>query len=514
MSQTAPALAAPAPRARKGTPPWFAAARRAAYGIGGLAIFIAIWKAALIWQWAPPGTLPDPFALPATLVQEWQSGRLLPAIGSSLVHYFWGLAAGTALGFAAGLAAATLPRFDLAQAYLARILRPIPPLAWVVFAIAWFKVSHAGAAFVIAIGVFWVNYFATYGAVRNVDPRYYELARAFGHGGYLARAGRDAAGHRPRRAGGRAHRHRPGLDDADRGRTAGRAGHGPGNERRRRRRRLRRGGGLHADHLAGLHALRPGVLGGRKQGAAMASVIEFSKLSYRHPGADAPVIQGLSLAIEAGSFVAVVGGSGVGKSTLLRAAAGLAEPAGGEVRFQAPARPGRRSRAVVFQDSRLMPWRTVGGNVGYGLEGLGLDRQERQQRIDAALQLTGLGDYGRRWPHQLSGGQAQRVGIARALAVKPDLLLMDEPFSAVDAITRRNLQQELIRVWQASGAAVLFVTHDIEEAVFLADKVVVLGGRPANIAGNYDIDLPRPRDRADPTFARQVAAIAHTLEHH
>ena len=136
----------------------------------------------------------------------------------------------------------------------------------------------------------------------------------------------------------------------------------------------------------------------------MASVIEFSKLSYRHPGADAPVIQGLSLAIEAGSFVAVVGGSGVGKSTLLRAAAGLADPASGEVRFQAPARPGRRSRAVVFQDSRLMPWRTVGGNVGYGLEGLGLDRQERQQRVDAALQLTGLGEYGRRWPHQLSGG--------------------------------------------------------------------------------------------------------------
>ncbi|NMU93854.1 ABC transporter permease subunit, partial [Achromobacter ruhlandii] len=116
------------------------------------------------------------------------SGRLLPAIGPSLVHDFWGRAAGTALGFVVGLAAATLPRFDLAQAYLARILRPIPPLAWVVFAIAWFKVSHAGAAFVIAIGVFWVNYFATYSAVRNVDPRYYELARAFGHGGYLARA--------------------------------------------------------------------------------------------------------------------------------------------------------------------------------------------------------------------------------------------------------------------------------------------------------------------------------------
>ncbi|MBB1594946.1 ABC transporter ATP-binding protein [Achromobacter sp. UMC46] len=246
----------------------------------------------------------------------------------------------------------------------------------------------------------------------------------------------------------------------------------------------------------------------------MASVIEFSQLAYQHPGAAAPVIQGLSLHIEAGSFVAVVGGSGVGKSTLLRAAAGLAEPSAGAVRFHAQPRPGRRTRAVVFQDSRLMPWRTVGGNIGYGLEGLGLDREEKTQRIDAALRLTGMGDYGRRWPHQLSGGQAQRVGIARALAVKPDLLLMDEPFSAVDAITRRNLQQELIRVWQGSGAAVLFVTHDIEEAVFLADKVVVLGGHPANVVGSYDIALPRPRDRGEAAFAAQVAAIAHTLEHH
>jgi ABC-type nitrate/sulfonate/bicarbonate transport system permease component len=165
-----------------------AALRRMLYGLAGVAIFVALWKAAESNNWVPPGTLPDPFALPATLVREWQSGRMLPAIGSSLIHYFWGLALGTLLGFAFGLAAATMPRFDLMQAYLVRILRPIPPLAWVVFAIAWFKVSHAGAAFVIAIGVFWVNYFATYGAVRNVEPRFYELARAFGHGGYLARS--------------------------------------------------------------------------------------------------------------------------------------------------------------------------------------------------------------------------------------------------------------------------------------------------------------------------------------
>lgn len=163
-------------------------AGRIALGVAGVVLFVALWKAAHDLEWVRRGTMPDPFALPAALIDEWSSGRLLPAIGASLIHYVWGLSLGTGLGFLVGLAAATIRSFDALQAYLARILRPIPPLAWVVFAIAWFKVSHAGAAFVIAIGVFWVNYFATYSAVRNIDPRYYELARAFGRGGYLARA--------------------------------------------------------------------------------------------------------------------------------------------------------------------------------------------------------------------------------------------------------------------------------------------------------------------------------------
>jgi NitT/TauT family transport system permease protein len=154
---------------------------RILWGLAGLASFLALWKGAQGFGWAQAGTMPDPFAVPAAAIAEWRSDRLVPAISSSLIHYVWGLALGTVLGFLTGLLVATTAWVDAFHAYLARILRPIPPLAWVVFAIAWFKVSHAGAAFVIAIGVFWVNYFATFAAVRNVDPRYFELAHAFGH---------------------------------------------------------------------------------------------------------------------------------------------------------------------------------------------------------------------------------------------------------------------------------------------------------------------------------------------
>jgi NitT/TauT family transport system permease protein len=160
-------------------------ARTALLGALGLIAFVALWKASQHFEWVRRGTMPDPFLVPAAFLDELTSGRLMPSIRSSLIHYAWGLGLGSLLGFIVGFGAATSGLFDGLHAWLARILRPIPPLAWVVFAIAWFKVSHAGAAFVISIGVFWVNYFATYSAVRNVDPKFGELARAFGQGAYF-----------------------------------------------------------------------------------------------------------------------------------------------------------------------------------------------------------------------------------------------------------------------------------------------------------------------------------------
>lgn len=159
--------------------------KNAFLGAIGLIAFIALWKSSEAFEWVRRGTMPDPFLVPVAFFDELSTDRLLPAVQSSLIHYVWGLGLGSIFGFAVGFGAATSKLFDGLHAWLARILRPIPPLAWVVFAIAWFKVSHSGAAFVISIGVFWVNYFATYSAVKNVDPRFHELARAFGQGAYL-----------------------------------------------------------------------------------------------------------------------------------------------------------------------------------------------------------------------------------------------------------------------------------------------------------------------------------------
>lgn len=223
------------------------------------------------------------------------------------------------------------------------------------------------------------------------------------------------------------------------------------------------------------------------------------------------VLRDFNLDIRDGEFVALVGASGVGKSTLLRVIAGLVKPTTGIVTRDHADTPGRRPFALVFQDARLLPWRRVVRNVEFGLEGLGLSKADRRRRALDALDLVGLSDKADRWPHQLSGGQRQRVAIARALAVDPDLLMMDEPFGALDAITRQGLQDELVDLWQRTGKTILFVTHDIDEAVYLADRVVLLAGSPAGVRSADTITTVRPRPRDDAGARATASAIRGRL---
>ena len=195
-----------------------------------------------------------------------------------------------------------------------------------------------------------------------------------------------------------------------------------------------------------------------------------------------------------GRFVSLIGPSGCGKSTLLELIAGLLTPTSGRVMVDGhPVTGPRRDTAMVFQEDSTLHWRTVKQNIAFGLEVAGVDRRERERRVAAMIDLVGLSGFGDRRPRQLSGGMKQRVAIARALAVEPGLLLMDEPFGALDQQTRMLIGQELQRIWAETSSSVVFVTHDIQEAVYLSDEVWVLSRRPARIKQMLPIDLPRPR---------------------
>jgi NitT/TauT family transport system ATP-binding protein len=202
----------------------------------------------------------------------------------------------------------------------------------------------------------------------------------------------------------------------------------------------------------------------------------------------------VELEIEPGSFVCLVGPSGCGKSTLLKVIAGLTEPTAGSVRFGSGAPP---RTAMVFQDHGLFPWMTLRDNVAFGLEATGVDTPTRRASAEQLLGQLGLAGFAMRYPHELSGGMRQRGAIARALLTHPQVLLMDEPFSALDAQSKLVLQDELQRLWGEDRQTVLYVTHDIEEAVILGDRVLVMSGRPGRIIQDISVDLPRPRDLRD-----------------
>ena len=224
-------------------------------------------------------------------------------------------------------------------------------------------------------------------------------------------------------------------------------------------------------------------------------------------------LRDVTFSVQEGEFVCIIGSSGAGKTTLFRIIAGLEEPTSGTVRLDGePVDGPGTDRGMVFQEYGLFPWRTVLGNVTFGLEQRAMSGSARRERAREMIDLVGLGESKDSYPKELSGGMKQRVGIARALAVDPEILLMDEPFGSVDAQTKQRLHGELLDVWGETGKTVLFVTHDVDEAVTLADRVVVLTGSPGSVHEVVDVNLDRPRARTDDAFAEYESRLREAIE--
>ncbi len=226
-------------------------------------------------------------------------------------------------------------------------------------------------------------------------------------------------------------------------------------------------------------------------------------------------LQDIDLSIGSGEFVSLIGPSGCGKSTLLRIVGDLIRPTGGTVEVNgkpAPEARAGREYGMVFQAPVLFDWRTVEANVRLPLELMGMDRRKRDERVRDMVELVELGGFMRHYPHQLSGGMQQRVAIARALSLEPTLLLMDEPFGALDEMTRERLNAEVLRIWQQTGTTVIFVTHSIPEAVFLSTRVVVMSPRPGRITNVVEIDLPQPRNEQTRETERYFELVTEVRE--
>lgn len=240
---------------------------------------------------------------------------------------------------------------------------------------------------------------------------------------------------------------------------------------------------------------------------------DITKIFVTEKGHAVKALNQVSLNIYSNNFICLVGPSGCGKSTLLRILAGLEKATDGAALYQdKPITAPSSKIGMVFQEYSLLPWRTVLENVGLGLEFKKVSHKHRQKVAEEYLELVGLTQFARSYPYELSGGMQQRVAIARALANDPDVLLMDEPFGALDAHTRILLQKELLRIWEQHKKTIIFVTHSVDEAIYLADRIVVMSSRPARIKEIIDVDMPRPRNRANPLYGQMSAHILDMLE--
>lgn len=236
--------------------------------------------------------------------------------------------------------------------------------------------------------------------------------------------------------------------------------------------------------------------------------------AYSIDGRSLPVLENIDLAVRPGEFVSIVGASGCGKSSLLRLIVGLENDYAGRIQLDGQAVTGTSlERGIVFQDHRLFPWKTVEQNIALALKNHKLSRAEKRERVADHLELVGLTGFEQAYPHQLSGGMAQRAAIARALITRPKVLLLDEPFGALDALTRVRLQHELQRIWVQQRSTMIMVTHDVEEALYLGDRVIVMDPRPGRIRHEVKVDLPHPRQRGEPLLQQLKEELLSELMH-
>ncbi|HDQ07638.1 MAG TPA: ABC transporter ATP-binding protein [Methanoculleus sp.] len=246
---------------------------------------------------------------------------------------------------------------------------------------------------------------------------------------------------------------------------------------------------------------------------SIVSVAHLNKVFEREGQPPTVALADINLEIDEKEFICLVGPSGCGKTTLLRILAGLEKPTSGDVRLDdMPIAGPDPQRGMVFQEYSLFPWKSVIENIAFGLEMKGVSKQERRQVAEEYLDIVNLEQFRDAYPHELSGGMRQRVAIARALANNPRVLLMDEPFGALDAQTRNVMQKELLEIWEETKKTIVFVTHSVDEAVYLADRIVVLSPRPGKIEEVINVDLARPRDRTEPMFAELRKYILRRME--
>jgi NitT/TauT family transport system ATP-binding protein len=240
---------------------------------------------------------------------------------------------------------------------------------------------------------------------------------------------------------------------------------------------------------------------------------DINKYFVTQKGAVVEALLGINLDVEKNEFVCILGPSGCGKSTLLRLIASLEKPSSGSVFYKDQLiTQCHQEIGMVFQQYTLLPWRTIIDNVALGLEVSGIDRKNRLEKAGLFLEMVGLTNFAQSYPYELSGGMQQRVAIARSLANNPNLLLMDEPFGALDAHTRILLQRELLNIWEKNKKTIIFVTHSVDEALYLADKIIVMTKGPGKIKDIINVDMPRPRERSNPLFGEKTSMLLDMLE--